>query len=142
MKTMTEASLAPFAESCPEETRISFEEGIIGVPRARSFVLLEREGSAVRVLRSLDIEGFALPVTDPRLADPGYRPSFSPRLAESLDAGPADPIVVLAVTTLGPEGATANLRAPVVLNPRNGRAAQVILDDRRYPLNAPVPLAE
>ena len=55
-----------------DTTEISFEEGIIGVPRARRFQLLGRDGSEVLLLRSLDIPGFSLPVVDPRHADPGF----------------------------------------------------------------------
>jgi flagellar assembly factor FliW len=117
---------------------ICFEEGIIGVPRARRFHLLEREGSAVRVLRCLDIDGFALPVTDPRLADRDYRPELGPRIQEALELSDGDPVLFLAVTTLEPEGPVANLRAPLVVNVRCQRAVQVILDDKAYPLRAPV----
>ena len=50
-----------------EGTVIQFPEGVIGVPRARRFQVLERPGSPIRVLKCLDIEGFNLPVVDPRL---------------------------------------------------------------------------
>ena len=119
---------------------ICFEEGIIGLPHARRFELLEKSGSAVRVLRCLDIEGLALPVTDPRLADRDYRPELGPRIQEALALSDGDPVLFLAVTTLEAEGCVANLRAPLDVNVRCQRAVQVILDDRSYPLRAPVRL--
>lgn len=121
-----------------EATEIRFEEGIIGVPRARRFELLERQGSPIRVLRCLDIDGFALPVTDPLLADAAYRPALGPRVQEALSIQPGDPVLLLAVTTLEPSGPVANLRAPLVINVARRLAKQVILDDRHYPLRAPV----
>jgi flagellar assembly factor FliW len=127
----------PLASGDPSAT-ICFEEGIIGVPRARRFQLLEEEGSPVRLLRCLDIEGFALPVIDPRLVDPAYRPELGPRVEEALSLSDDDPILLLAVTILEKEGPVANLRAPLVINVRRQRALQVILDDRSYPLRAPV----
>jgi flagellar assembly factor FliW len=120
---------------------ILFAEGIIGVPRARRFQLLEKAGSPFRVLRCLDIEGFALPVIDPRLVDPAYRPKLGSRLGETLSLSDEDPVVVLAVATVSPDGPVANLRAPIVINARDRVAAQVILDDRHYPLRAPVDVA-
>ena len=123
-----------------EETEIRFEEGIIGVPRARRFELLVREDSPIRVLRCLDIEGFALPVVDPRLVDAGYQPVLGPRVQESLLLQAGEPILLLAVTTLEPAGPVANLRAPVVVNVKRRLAKQIILDDRAYPLRAPVPV--
>ena len=58
-----------------ELVEMFFEEGIMGVPRARRFELLEQDGSPVHVLRCLDISGFALPVVDPPSTD-----SRAPRL--------------------------------------------------------------
>jgi flagellar assembly factor FliW len=117
-------------------SEILFSEGIIGVSRARRFQLLEREESPIRVLRCLDIEGFALPVVDPRLVDPDYRPAISTRVTEALGLDAADLLLLLAVTTLEPEGPVANLRAPLVINVERRLGAQVILDDRRQPLRA------
>jgi len=121
-----------------EDTEIRFEEGIIGVPRARRFELLERQDSPIRVLRCLDIEGFALPVIDPRLADTTYQPVLGPHVQEALLLEAGEPVLLLAVTTLEPTGPVANLRAPLVINVRRRIAKQVILDDRAYPLRAPV----
>lgn len=115
-----------------------FEEGIIGVPRARRFVLMERPGSPVRVLRSLDIEGFALPVVDPALVDPEYRPRLGERILEAVKLDAGCPVLLLAVAALEPAGPTVNLRAPLVINVRDRIATQVILDDRNYPLRAPL----
>jgi flagellar assembly factor FliW len=123
-------------------TEILFEEGIIGVPRARRFQLLEREGSPILVLQCLDIEGFALPVVEPRRADPDYAPAIGPRVAEALDLARDDPVVVMAIATLEENGPRANLRAPVIINVRNQLAAQVILEDRSYPLRAAVTMEE
>jgi flagellar assembly factor FliW len=121
-----------------DPAEIRFEEGIIGVPRARRFHLLADGDSPVRVLRCLDVEGLALPVIDPTLADPAYCPALAPRVLEIVEAAEGEPLVVLAVTTLSDQGATANLRAPLVINPRLRLAAQVILDDRALPLRAPL----
>jgi flagellar assembly factor FliW len=117
-----------------EATEIVFDEGIIGVPRARRFELLERPGSQLRVLRSLDLADFALPVVDARVAEPGYTPSFQARVTESLSIAEGR-CLVLAVVTLGDERSTANLRAPIVINVERRVGAQVILDDRSLPLD-------
>ena len=121
---------------------IHFEEGIIGVPRARRFVLLEQPGSSVRVLRCLDIEGLNLPVVDPRLADPGYEPRLGPRVTDALELCEGDTALLLAVTSLEQSGATANLKAPVVVNVRHRQAAQIILDNPAYSLRTPVKVEE
>jgi flagellar assembly factor FliW len=116
-----------------DATEIRFDEGIIGVPQARRFQLLERPGSRLRLLRSVDLDGFALPVVDPRLAEPGYSPTFQPRLSEALSLD-TEHWLILAVVTLGENGATANLRAPIVINVERRVGAQIILDDKSLPL--------
>ena len=127
------------AATIPDDTsEILFEEGIIGVPRARRFQILERPGSEVRLLRCLDIEGFALPVVDPLRADASYRPELGPRIADAVALREGDPVLLLAVATIEADGPKANLRAPVVINVRRRLATQVILDDRSLPLRAPL----
>jgi flagellar assembly factor FliW len=126
------------AHASEDTSVILFEEGIIGVPRARRFQLLERPGSPVKILRCLDIEGFALPVVDPLLADPGYRPRLGDRVSVALDPEREDRLLLLAVTTLEPGRPVANLRAPLVVNVRRRVGVQVILDGVGYPLRAPV----
>ena len=125
-------------ESTTDSSEIHFAEGVIGVPRARRFQLLERPDSPVRILRCLDIEGFALPVIDPYAADPDYRPRFHPRVFQALGIESDDPVLVLAITSLEEDGGTANLRAPLVINPVRRRGAQVILDGDDYPVRVRV----
>jgi flagellar assembly factor FliW len=117
---------------------ILFEEGIIGVPRARRFQLLEKEGSLHRVLSCLDIKGFILPVIDPRMVDPEYEPRLGSRVTEAIELDAGDAILLLAVTSLEESGLRANLRAPLVINVKRRLAAQVILENGEYPLRAPV----
>lgn len=121
-----------------DDSVIVFEEGILGVPRARRFQLLERPDSDLRVLRCLDVDNFSLPVVDPRLAAGDYEPRLNPRVARALGLEADDPVLLLAVTTIEPDRAVANLRAPIVINVKRRRATQVILDDRSYPVRAPL----
>lgn len=116
---------------------IVFEEGVIGVPRARRFQLLERGDSCVRMLRSLDVPHFVLPVVDPRVSRSDYAPDFSERVRRSVDASASDELVIFAVATVSGAEGSANLRAPIVINVAKRTAAQIILDDRTLPLRAP-----
>ena len=123
-------------EQRPETSEIFFDEGIIGVPRARRFELLERAGSSVRLLRSLDIEGFSLPVVDPKMADPDYDPRLNPRITRALELDDQAELLLLAVATLESDGPLVNLRAPLVINAARLLGVQVILEDRTLPLRA------
>jgi flagellar assembly factor FliW len=128
------------ASQDPEST-ILFAEGLIGVPRARRFQLLEKPGSPHRILRCIDIEGFNLPVVDPHQVDPEYQPRLGARVAEALELETGDAVLMLAVTSLESDGSHANLKAPLVINVNSRLAAQIILEGDAYPLRAPVPAA-
>jgi len=121
-----------------DTSEILFEEGIIGVPKARRFQLLEKPGSSIRFLKCLDIEGFALPVVDPRVVDPAYKPSVSPRVTDALGLDSSGAVLLLAVATLDESGAAANLRAPLLINVDRRLGIQLILDDPSLSLRAPV----
>lgn len=132
---MSEPALSVF-----DSAEIVFPEGIIGVPRARRFHLLERTDSPIRFLQSLDIQGFRLPVVDPYLADPDYRPRLGSRANASLGFDDPQQILLLAIANVTEEGAVANLRAPLIINVERRCGVQVILDDLRHGLRAPVRL--
>lgn len=70
-----------------------------------------------------------------------YFPDYDPRLSDEaraaigLAAGEAP--VLLAIVNPSADGAiTANLLAPIVVDPATGVAAQIVLDDDRWPLRA------
>lgn len=129
--------MTPALQAIRDESEILFDEGIIGVPRARRFELLASPDAPLHLLRCLDIPNFALPVVDPRLARPDYRPDLG-RVVDVLGLKDGETVLVLAVTTIEADGPMANLRAPIVINPARRRGMQLILDDRSMPLRAPV----
>jgi flagellar assembly factor FliW len=69
-----------------------------------------------------------------------YAPEIEDEIVDALGVEEAADVLPLVVVTLGsqPTDATANLRAPVLVNHRNRRAMQVILDDAELPLKAPL----
>lgn len=122
-----------------DDSAIVFDEGIIGIPGARRFQLLERPGSAVLMLRCLDADGVDLPVVDPFLADPSYRPRLGKRVGASIGLVEGHDVLMFAIAALQPDGPPlANLRAPLVINASTLRGVQVILDDTAQPLRAPI----
>lgn len=89
-------------------------------------------------LRSVEDPDVRLFVVPPHPYFPDYRPTFDDAVARDLGLEGEAP-VVLVVVRPGEEGLppTANLLAPVVVNPTTGSACQVVLDDDRWPLRAP-----
>ncbi len=114
---------------------------MLGFPEHERFGLARLdENGAVCDLRSLDDPELRFVVVPPALFFPDYAPEITDATAEQLRARTADDLVALVVVTLGeePDKATANLLAPVVLNPAQRLAAQVVLDDSTLSLRAPL----
>lgn len=91
-------------------------------------------------LRSTEAVGVRLFVVPPRAYFPGYSPRVdaTTRAALGLDAD-SEPLLLVVVHP-GQDGRapTANLLAPVVVDPATGAAAQVVLDGDEWPLRAPL----
>lgn len=123
---------------------ITFPHGFIGFPSWQRFVLLpHREDSPFWFLQSVDEPALAFVVMDPREAVPDYVARVP--AAQLADVGIETPqdverAVVLALVTLRgePAGATANLKAPLVINPARRLGVQVILEGSPYAIRHPI----
>jgi flagellar assembly factor FliW len=117
---------------------LSLAEPLPGFPGHRDYVLVPAEdGGRLFWLQSVALDGprfLAVPAT-------AYFPDYAPALpaAVSVELGLADPAEArLYCLVTVPDGdvaaATANLRAPVVVNPATHRARQVVLLDAALPI--------
>ena len=106
--------------------------------RAFSLDALDETG-ALFAMRSTETDGVRLFVVPPRVYVPDYAPSIDAATREALELGDDLP-VLLVVVHPGKDGAppTANLLAPVAVNPRTGAALQVVLEGDDWPLRAPL----
>ncbi|MGY1685812.1 flagellar assembly protein FliW [Geodermatophilus sp. SYSU D00867] len=113
-----------------------------GFPDFRDYVLVTADGDGLLFwLQSLDADGPRFLTIPPARYFPDYAPVLPAQVLADLDlADPADASLFCLVTVPaeGPAAATANLRAPVVLNPANWRATQVVLPDSRHPIRRPL----
>lgn len=142
-QAMLKVKTSRFGEiEVPAEQVVTLPNGVVGFSHLHRYVLLKhREGSPFHWLQSLDEPSLAFVVMSPLLFDPQYE--FTLGKAETQLLGVDDPeqIQVWVLVTIphgAPERMTANLKAPLVVNLATGLAAQVILDDPRYPLRHPI----
>jgi flagellar assembly factor FliW len=121
---------------------LSLTEALPGFPGHRDYVLVTADGDGrLFWLQSMALEGPRFLAVDPGRYFPDYAPAL-PR-AVCTDLGLEDPAdarvyCLLTVPPEGPAAATANLRAPIVVNPSNWRAAQVVLPDGAHPIRRPL----
>jgi flagellar assembly factor FliW len=141
MKGTADSSAAASGRSAKDQTVIEFPDGLPGLGDAHHWELLDNE--EVRPLfwlRSLERPGLALLVVDPRLVTSDYEPRLSNAHLARIGFEPEHATLTLVVVAVHEDGrATANLRAPVIVDVETMRGVQAILEDEdmplRYPLN-------
>ncbi|MDE2573307.1 MAG: flagellar assembly protein FliW [bacterium] len=121
---------------------IEFPWGIPGFAHHRRFLVLTLEAQEPYLwLQSLDDPGIALPIVNPWDIFPDYKPSlpYYARVALELD-NPGDFVIYcVVVCTAGAEELTMNLLAPIVINLKQRRARQVMLESSAYAVRQPIP---
>ncbi|MGD8564338.1 MAG: flagellar assembly protein FliW [Desulfarculaceae bacterium] len=126
-----------------EDQVVTLPNGMVGFPELHRYVLLQhREGSPFHWLQSLERRELAFVMVSPLLFDSQYQVSLGNTEVKLLNLEDPKTIQVWTVVTIPhgrPEKMTANLKAPVIINLANRLAAQIILDDPKYPLRQPLP---
>ena len=113
-----------------------FPSGIPGFESYHRFVLIvSADLSPLGCLKALDASDVSFLVIDPRLLSLDYDLTLTEGERARLGASPDDPLLWLAIVTITETEASANLRAPVVINARAMTGCQVIRDDERYPVH-------
>ncbi len=115
---------------------ITFPDGLPGFEACRRFVILSSiQMAPIQCLHAVDGPPASFLAIDPRLVLTSYRSVLSQ--ADRLRLGVADegPLLWLALLTVAEDGsASANLRAPIVINPSRMIGFQVMPHNSLYPL--------
>ena len=120
---------------------IEVPDGLPGYPDARAFVLERLDDlGALGTLRALGDQGPAFFVVPPAVWFPDYEPVLDEITCAGLELVEATDALLLLVVTMGerPKDATANLMAPLVVNARTRRGAQVVLSGMAYSVHQPL----
>ena len=114
---------------------ILFEEGLIGFPSAKRFILIESESlSPFRVFKCVDNPQIGFLVLDPRTIVKTYERSIPQESWRSLEVEDKSDRLTLVISIIGkdPQESTANLQAPLLINHRKMLGKQLILTTARY----------
>jgi len=116
---------------------ITFTQPIIGFHDARRFVILPGpDEDAVKWLQSVDSGDLAFLMMDPRSVVPDYEVRIGGAELRELgvqDASGLD-IYTLVVVPADPKEVRTNLRAPILVNPKDRLGKQTVLDRSDYPV--------
>lgn len=117
-----------------ESQVIEIDEGLIGLPEMRRAVLIPlSEYAPFCWLASLDDEKNRFIVVNPNHIFDDYAPSADASAAEELEA-----LTIVKISSDWRK-TTVNLRAPIFVNAKTRRAAQIILDNTNYQLAETLP---
>ncbi|MEK5524094.1 flagellar assembly protein FliW [Heyndrickxia sp. FSL W8-0423] len=124
-----------------EKDVLHFEKGIPGFPEEHKFILLPLPDQALfTIMQSLQTAGLAFVLTSPFNFIDKYEFALDESTMEQLFIESQEDISVFTIVTVQDpfEKTTANLQAPIVLNIKNNKAKQVILNDSPYKIKHPL----
>ena len=114
---------------------LTFPEGLIGFPEYHEFVVIDFEvkDDCVRWLQAVGEPDLGFVAMDPKAAFPEYDPEVCGRDLATLEAAPDD-VILLSVVTVPKDihRMTANLQAPLLINPKKRLGRQVIVTSPEY----------
>lgn len=135
------APLAVEAEGAHDVPELRFVAPLLGLEHLRRFALVRLdEDGPLFSLQSLDDAAVQLLVLAPHAVFADYAPGLDAvlRAALGLDGG-VEPLLLVVVNAAEDlAGSTANLLAPIAVNPESLVAAQVVLTGSGLPLRAPL----
>jgi flagellar assembly factor FliW len=120
-----------------ETTIISFPNGVLGFPSDKRYVLLDpKRESALKWLQAVENPELAFVVTDPLLFKPDYQVRVFQADLQDIEVENASEVAQLVIVTVprDPGKMTANLKGPILVNLKNRKAKQIVLDDAEYDL--------
>jgi flagellar assembly factor FliW len=115
---------------------VRFPNGLPGFEACRSFVLMQNDVlGPLQLLKALEGPAASFLVIDPRRVLPEYRCELSQADRYRLGVHNTETLLWLVLVTIELDGTiTANLRAPVVINPERMIGQQVVPHDCVYPI--------
>ena len=121
-----------------ESKIIEFPLGIPGFANLKKYILLDYK-DPIRWLHAVDDPDVAFIVTDPFPIFPNYSFDLNDEEERFLEIKGLADIVALVILNASDNTITVNLKAPIIANLSNRKAAQMILDDDRYSFKEPMP---
>jgi flagellar assembly factor FliW len=125
----------------PAETVLTFPSGLLGFPEWSRYVILDHDTDApFKWLHCVEEASLAFVVIDPVLFNPNYQVPISSEARVEVEGSETEDLslaVILTISSGDPSAVTANLRGPLLMNPRTRLCKQLVLTED-YPTRYPV----
>jgi flagellar assembly factor FliW len=125
----------------PAEKLLAFPSGLLGFPEWTRYVMLDHDTDApFKWLHCVEEASLAFVVIDPALFNQNYHVTISEEARFEVAGNETDElslVVILTIPSDDPSAVTANLRGPLLMNPRTRLCKQLVLTED-YPTRYPV----
>lgn len=117
-----------------EKQLVTFPEGLLGFEKYTKFALIDSEYEPFIWLQSTEESNLAFLMIDPFLICSDYEADIDDSALRNIGADSAEDIIIMTLVTIPKDGSaiTANFLGPVVINKKNRKCLQVILNDSRW----------
>lgn len=118
-----------------KEFLISFQNGLIGLEDYTEFkVVIDPDISPLRLVDSTAKPGLGFVAVEPWVVYPSYQFDLDDSIVSELGIHDSSDVWVLCLVVIPKrtEDITVNLKSPLVINVRNGKARQVVLVNEDY----------
>jgi flagellar assembly factor FliW len=126
----------------PDKDVLFFSLGVLGFPDVRRYVMLDH--TPLKWLQAVDKPELVFPILPATDLVEDYHITVSPDDLAALAMESTDELlafVILTIPNAAPERTTANLKAPIVMNPTSHFARQVLVE-QDYPIRYPLAAAQ
>jgi flagellar assembly factor FliW len=129
----------------PDKEIIFFSIGVLGFPEVRRYVMLDHgRNTPLKWLQAVDKPELAFPMVPATDLVEDYHITVSPDDLAALAMESTDELLAFVILTIpngAPERTTANLKAPIVMNPTTHLARQVLVE-QDYPIRYSLSVAQ
>ena len=125
----------------PAEALLTFPSGLLGFPEWTRYVILDHDTDApFKWLHCAEEASLAFVIIDPALFNQNYQVTIVSEARLEVEGNETDElslVVILNIPSDDPSAVTANLRGPLLMNPRTRLCKQLVLSED-YPTRYPV----
>ena len=126
-----------------EKKILFFVKEILGFYGIKKFIVIDHPGKPdipFKWLQSVEIPEVAFLITDPHIFYPEYKPDIDAHDRRELDITEDKDLAIVSIVTVpheDPHKVTINLKGPILINLKNRKAKQKILN-KDYPIQYPL----
>lgn len=124
-----------------EEDIIVFEKGIPGFENLKKFIVFTlTDNELFKIIHSLEDTDIGLIAVNPFDFMEDYEIKLTDEIVDNLKINKEEDVMILNTVTMNSKAKsiTTNLKAPIIINIKEGLGEQLILDDDRYDIKSPL----